>query len=83
MALHVVHIVSTCLQQGFDIFNHMLDATGLKPLYLAMFAMLVIVVYLLTPYVRGVSSDMARDVGKKHVDGKASKGVNSRKGGKR
>lgn len=65
MAVDVVRFVSNAFTSAFDVFLSILDATGLTPFYMAMIAILAVVVYLLTPIlVPFGSSDTAKKSGK-------------------
>lgn len=60
MAAQVVSFVSSAIMQAFQLFSDVLEATGLSPFFLSMFAVLIIVTYLISPYIRSSGSDKAK-----------------------
>lgn len=60
MGASAMNIVTTSISFVLNMFVDLLDATGLTPAYLSMFALLVVVSFLVSPILGAVgSSDMS------------------------
>lgn len=60
MGLQVVQLISRVFGYSFELFTTLLDKTGLMPFYLSMLSILIVVTYLLTPFLVPLGSDKAK-----------------------
>lgn len=60
MGLQAVQLISRALSYSFEVFTTLLDKTGLTPFYLSMVGILLVVTYLLTPFLVSSGSDKAK-----------------------
>lgn len=59
MGVQAVQLVSRALNYSFELFTTFLDKTGLTPFYLSMVAIMLVVAYLLSPFLVPAGSDRA------------------------
>lgn len=60
MAVEAVSVVARALAYSFEVFTTLLDKTGLTPFYLSMVGILLVVTYLLTPFLVSAGSDKSK-----------------------
>ena len=60
MGVQAVQLVSRALSYSFEVFTTLLDKAGLTPFYLSMVGILLVVTYLLTPFLVSAGSDKAK-----------------------
>lgn len=83
MAIQAVQFVSRALSYSFEVFTTLLDKTGLTPFYLSMVAILLVVAYLLSPFLVPSGSDQALSDEVRKRNTNAQRRASNSKSGKR